>query len=180
MRDTRHAYLFVANRPGHALGFRAHLPAQTRAKRAPFPARLNGHGAARLKITRVLTDTGKAFTDRLFGWRKRKPHRGARVFRPPLCADLSAGDAPHDPPIAPADKTALSGSGFNGRIMRTVLQRPPPSTGGEDWNTHPGAATSRLYNGQLPQSCATAGPPMRRDEGLAAPENRPRSERPAR
>jgi hypothetical protein len=39
-----------------------------------------------MKITRVLTDNDKAFTDRLFGLRKREA-TGQHKFDP-LCADL--------------------------------------------------------------------------------------------
>ena len=59
-------------------------PAQTAANARRFLRDLEG--AAPMKITRVLTDNGKAFTDRLFGLRKRSPTGQHEFDR--LCADL--------------------------------------------------------------------------------------------
>ena len=79
--EDRRRYLFVAIDRATRWVFVRIYPAQTAANARRFLRDLDR--AAPMKITRVLTDNGKAFTDRLFGLRKRSPHRTARV-RPPL------------------------------------------------------------------------------------------------
>ena len=67
--EDRRRYLFVAIDRATRWVFVRIYPAQTAANARRFLRDLER--AAPMKITRVLTDNGKAFTDRLFGLRKR-------------------------------------------------------------------------------------------------------------
>ena len=97
-----------------------------------------------MKITRVLTDNGKEFTDRLFGLRKRAATGNHEFDR--LCADL---DIEHRlaPPMRPQTNGMVER--FNGRI-EDVLQSHRFRSGEELEQTI--LRYVRLYNGQLPQS----------------------------
>ncbi len=68
--EDRRRYLFVAIDRATRWVFVRIYPAQTTANARRFL--LDVARAAPMKITHVLTDNGKAFTDRLFGLRKRR------------------------------------------------------------------------------------------------------------
>jgi transposase-like protein len=82
--EDRRRYLFVAIDRATRWVFVRIYPTQTAANARRFLRDLAR--AAPMKITRVLTDNGKAFTDRLFGLRKRAA-TGQHEFDQ-LCADL--------------------------------------------------------------------------------------------
>ncbi len=125
-------------------------PAQTAANARRFLRDLER--AAPMKITRVLTDNGKAFTDRLFGLRKRSP-TGQHEFDL-LCADL--GIEHHlAPPMRPQTNGTVERS--NGRI-EYVLQGHRFRSG-EDLK-HTILRYVHLYNSQLPQSVLKGRTPV--------------------
>src|SRR6056297_1028739 len=96
--EDRRRYLFVAIDRATRWVFVRIYPAQTAANARRFLRDLDR--AAPMKITRVLTDNGKAFTDRLFGLRKRSPS-GQHEFDL-LCAELGI-EHRLAPPMRPLD-----------------------------------------------------------------------------
>ena len=82
--EDRRRYLFVAIYRATRWVFVRIYPAKTAANARRFLRGLER--AAPIKITRVLTDNGKAFTDRHFGLRKRAA-TGQHEFDL-LCAEL--------------------------------------------------------------------------------------------
>jgi transposase InsO family protein len=120
--------------------------------------------AAPMKIIRVLTENGKAFTDRLFGPRKRAAS-GQHEFDQ-LCADLGI-EHRLTPPIRPQSeplsaigpRTMASGmvERFNGRI-EDVLQSHRFQSGEDLDQTILRYVT--LYNSQLPQSALASRTPL--------------------
>ena len=117
-----------------------------------------------MKITRVLTDNGKAFTDRLFGLRRRAA-TGQHEFDL-LCAELGIEHR-----LAPPMRPQTNGSGgprtgggfaltverFNGRI-EDVLQSHRFRSGEDLEQTL--LRYVHLYNSQLPQSALKGRTPI--------------------
>jgi transposase InsO family protein len=108
--------------------------------------------AAPMKITRVLTDNGKAFTDRLFGLRKRAA-TGQHEFDQ-LCADLGI-EHRLTPPMRPQTNGMVER--FNGRI-EDVLQSHRFQSGEDLEQTILRYVT--LDNQQLPQSALASRTPL--------------------
>jgi transposase InsO family protein len=125
-------------------------PAQTAANARRFLRYLAR--AAPMKITRVLTDNGKAFTDRLFGLRKRVA-TGQHEFDQ-LCTDLGI-EHRLTPPMRP--KTNGMVERFNGRI-EDVLQSHRFQSGEDLEQTI--LRYVRLYNQQLPQAASASNKPL--------------------
>ena len=148
--EDRRRYLFVAIDRATRWVFVRIYPAQTAANARRFLRDLER--AAPMKITRVLTDNGKAFTDRLFGLRKRAATGQHEFDR--LCADLGI-EHRLTPPMRPQTNGMVER--FNGRI-EDVLQSHR-FDGGEDLE-HTILRYVRLYNGQLPQSVLNGRTPI--------------------
>jgi transposase InsO family protein len=101
--------------------------------------------AAPMKITRILTDNGKEFTDRLFGLRKRAATGNHDFDR--LCADLGI-EHRLAPPMRPQTNGMVER--FNGRIedvmqshrfrsgedLEQTILRPAPAIRAERQNAH--------------------------------------------
>jgi transposase InsO family protein len=112
--EERRRYLFVAIDRATRWVFVRIYPAKTAANARRFLRDLDR--AAPMKITRVLTDNGKEFTDRLFGLRKRAATGNHEFDR--LCADLGI-EHRLAPPMRPQTNGMVER--FNGRI-EDVLQ----------------------------------------------------------
>ena len=121
--------------------------------------------ACPLKITRILTDNGKEFTDRLFGLRKRAASGEHDFDR--LCADLGI-EHRLAPPMHPQTNGIPLGDcmqspagqrveRFNGRIEE-VLQSHQFISGTDLETTL--MRYVHLYNTQLPQSALRSRTPM--------------------
>jgi transposase InsO family protein len=100
----------------------------------------------------VLTDNGKAFTDRLFGLRKRSPS-GQHEFDL-LCAELGI-EHRLTPPMRPQTNGMVER--FNGRI-EDVLQSHRFQSGEDLEQTI--LRYVHLYNSQLPQSALKGRSPI--------------------
>lgn len=148
--EEKRRYLFVAIDRATRWVFVRIYPAQTAANARRFLRDLER--AAPMKITRVLTDNGRAFTDRLFGLRKRAAS-GQHEFDL-LCADLGIEHR-----IAPPMRPQTNGmvERFNGRI-EDVLQSHRFRSGEDLEQTI--LRYVRLYNGQLPQSVLKGRTPI--------------------
>jgi len=105
-----------------------------------------------MKITRVLTDNGKEFTDRLFGLRKRAATGKQEFDR--LCADLGI-EHRLAPPMRPQTNGMVER--FNGRI-EDVLQSHRFRSGEDLEQTI--LLYVRIYNGPLPHSVLKGRPPI--------------------
>ena len=105
-----------------------------------------------MTITRVLTDNGKEFTDRLFGLRKRAA-TGTHEFDC-LCADLGI-EHRLAPPMRPQTNGMVER--FKGRI-EDVLQSHRFRSGEDLEQTI--LRYVRLYNGRLPQSVLKGRTPI--------------------
>jgi len=120
--------------------------------------------AAAMKITKVLTDNGKEFTDRLFGLRRRAATGNHDFNR--LCAELEI-EHRLTPPMRPQTNgsggprtgggSALTVERFNGRI-EDVLQSYHFRSGEDLEQTI--LRYVQLYNGQLPQSVLKGRTPI--------------------
>lgn len=108
--------------------------------------------AAPMKITRVLTDNGKAFTDRLFGLRKRAA-TGQHEFDL-ICTELGI-EHRLAPPMHPQTKGMVER--FNGRI-EDVLQSHRFQSGEDQEQTL--LRYVHLQNSQLPQSVLKGRTPI--------------------
>ncbi|MEM7644941.1 MAG: IS481 family transposase [Pseudomonadota bacterium] len=148
--EERRRSLFVAIDRATRWVFVRIYPAKTAANARRFLRALER--AAPMKITRVLTDDGKAFTDWLFGLRRR-PATGTHDFDR-LCADLGI-EHRLAPPIRPQTNGMVER--FNGRI-EDVLQSHRFHSGEDLEQTI--LRYVRLYNGQLPQSVLKGGTPL--------------------
>ena len=148
--EERRRYLFVAIDRATRWAFVRIYTAKTAANARRFLRDLAR--AAPMKITRVLTDNGKEFTDRLFGLRRR-PATGAHEFDR-LCADLGI-EHRLAPPMRPQTNGMVER--FNGRI-EDVLQSHRFRSGEDLEQTI--LRYVRLYNGQLPQSVLKGRTPM--------------------
>jgi transposase InsO family protein len=113
--EDRRRYLFVAIDRATRLGSSCASVRRGRGQR-PEVASRDLERAAPMKFTRVLTDNGKEFTDRLFGLRRR-PATGAHEFDR-LCATLGI-EHRLAPPMRPQTNGMVER--FNGRI-EDVLQ----------------------------------------------------------
>jgi len=148
--EERRQYLFVAiDRATRWVLVRIY-PAKTAANARRFLRDLER--TAPMKITRLLTDNGKAFTDRLFGLRKRAASGSHEFDR--LCADLGI-EHRLTPPMRPQTNGMVER--FNGRI-EDVLQSHRFRSGEELEQTI--LRYVRLYNGQLPQSVLNGRTPI--------------------
>ena len=148
--EERRRYLFVAIDRATRWAFVRIYTAKTAANARRFLRDLNR--AAPMKITRVLTDNGREFTDRLFGLRRRAA-TGTHDFDR-LCADLGI-DHRLAPPMRPRTNGMVER--FNGRI-EDVLQSHHFRSGEELEQTI--LRYVRLYNGQLPQSVLKGRTPI--------------------
>ena len=140
--EERRRYLFVAIDRATRWVFVRIYPAKTAANARRFLRDLER--TAPMKITKVLTDNGKEFTDRLFGLRKRAATGNHDFDR--LCADLGI-EHRLAPPMRPQTNGMVER--FNGRI-EDVLQSHRFRSGEDLEQTI--LRYVRLYNGQLPQS----------------------------
>ena len=148
--EDRRRYLFVAIDRATRWVFVRIYPAQTAANARKFLRDLER--AAPMKITRVLTDNGKAFTDRLFGLRRRAATGNHEFDR--LCDDLGI-ERRLAPPMHPQTNGMVER--FNGRI-EDILQRHRFRSGEDLEQTI--RRYVRLYKGQLPQSVLKGRTPI--------------------
>ena len=148
--EDRRRYLFVAIDRATRWVFVRIYPAKTAANARRFLRDLER--AAPMRITQVLTDNGKEFTDRLFGLRKRAATGNHDFDR--LCADLGI-EHPLAPPMRPQTNGMVER--FNGRI-EDVLQSHHFRSGEDLEQTI--LRYVRLYNGQLPQSVLKGRTPI--------------------
>ncbi len=148
--EQRRRYLFVAIDRATRWVFVRVYRAKTAANARRFLRDLER--AAPMKITRVLTDNGKEFTDRLFGLRRRAATGNHDFDR--LCTEL---DIEHR--LAPPRRPQTNGmvERFNGRI-EDVLQSHRFRCGEDLEQTI--LRYVRLYNTQLPQSVLKGGTPI--------------------
>ncbi|MBL4543717.1 MAG: transposase [Rhodobacteraceae bacterium] len=160
--EERRRYLFVAIDRATRWVFVRIYPAKTAANARRFLRDLDR--AAPMKITRVLTEraksaigprtmaSGKDFTDRLFGLRRR-PATGNHAFDR-LCAERGI-EHRLAPPVRPHTNGMVER--FNGRI-EDVLQSHRFRSGEDLEQTI--LRYVRLYNGQLPQSVLKSRTPI--------------------
>lgn len=148
--ESRRRYLFVAIDRATRWVFVRIYPAKTAANARRFLRDLER--SAPMTITRVLTDNGKEFTDRLFGLRRRGPTGNHDFDR--LCADLGI-EHRLAPPMHPQTNGMVER--FNGRI-EDVLQSHRFLSGEDLEQTI--LRYVRLYNGQLPQSVLKGRTPI--------------------
>jgi transposase InsO family protein len=160
--EERRRYLFVAIDRATRWVFVRIYPAKTAANARRFLRDLDR--AAPMKITRVLTEraksaigprtmaSGKDFTDRLFGLRRR-PATGNHAFDR-LCAERGI-EHRLAPPVRPHTNGMVER--FNGRI-EDVLQSHRFRSGEDLEQTI--LRYVRLYNGQLPQSVLKGRTPI--------------------
>lgn len=148
--EQRRRYLFVAIDRATRWVFVRVYRAKTAANARRFLRDLER--TAPMKITRVLTDNGKEFTDRLFGLRRRAATGNHDFDR--LCTEL---DIEHR--LAPPRRPQTNGmvERFNGRI-EDVLQSHRFRSGEDLEQTI--LRYVRLYNTQLPQSVLKGGTPI--------------------
>ncbi len=148
--EEKRRYLFVViDRATRRVFVRIH-PAKTAANARRFLRDLER--AAPMRITRVLTDNGKEFTDRLFGLRRRAATGNHEFDR--LCAGFGIEHR-----LAPPQRPQTNGmvERFNGRI-EDVLQSHRFRSGEDLERTL--LRYVRLYNGQLPQSVLKGRTPI--------------------
>jgi transposase InsO family protein len=148
--EERRRYLFVAIDRATRWVFVRVYPAKTAANARRFLRDLER--AAPMKITRVLTDNGKEFTDRLFGLRRRAA-TGSHAFDR-LCAELGI-EHRLAPPMRPATNGMVER--FNGRI-EDVLQSH--HFGSREDLEQTLLRYVRLYNTQLPQAALKGRTPI--------------------
>ena len=148
--EQRRRYLFVAIDRAMRWVFVRVYRAKTAANARRFLRDLER--TAPMKISRVLTDNGKEFTDRLFGLRRRAATGNHDFDR--LCTEL---DIEHR--LAPPRRPQTNGMAerFNGRI-EDVLQSHRFRSGEDLEQTI--LRYVRLYNTQLPQSVLKGGTPI--------------------
>ncbi|WP_435169637.1 IS481 family transposase [Falsirhodobacter sp. 1013] len=148
--EDRCQYLFVAIDRATRWVFVRIYTAKTAANARRFLRDLER--AAPMTITRVLTDNGKEFTDRLFGLRRRASTGNHDFDR--LCADLGIEHR-----LAPPMHSQTNGmvERFNGRI-EDVLQSHRFRSGEDLEQTI--LRYVRLCNGQLPQSVLKGRTPI--------------------
>ena len=145
--EERRRYLFVAIDRATRWVFIRIYPAKTAANARRFLRDLDR--AAPMKITRVLTDNGREFTDRLFGLRRRHATGAHQVDL--LCAELGIdhrlappadqrhGGAVQRPDRGRPAKPSLSqrrGSRTDNPALRPTLQQPAPANRAEGQDAH--------------------------------------------
>jgi transposase InsO family protein len=150
MDEQRRRYLFVAIDRATRWVFVRIYSAKTAANARRFLR--DFERACPIRITRILTDNGKEFTDRLFGLRKRAATGKHEFDR--LCADLGI-EHRLAPPMHPQTNGMVER--FNGRI-EDVLQSHHFQSGEELKATL--LRYVRLYNQQLPQSALRSRTPL--------------------
>ena len=140
--ENKRRYLFVAIDRATRWVFISIMPNKSAASAKAFLSALNK--ACPIKITRILTDNGKEFTDRLFNCNSRSP-TGEHMFDQ-LCAAL---DIEHrlTPPRSPQTNGMVER--FNGRIS-DILKTQHFISGEELEQTL--YRYVKLYNQHLPQS----------------------------
>jgi hypothetical protein len=109
------------------------------------------HKACPIRISKLLTDNGKEFRDRLFASRERQPSGNHEFYQ--LCQELGVEHLLTKPRTV---NTNGVDDRFNGRIAmsgRPTVQQPRGH--GADL-----AALCALYNHQLPQSALKSNTPM--------------------
>ncbi len=114
--ETTRRYLFVAIDRATRWVYIAIKPNKTAASARAFLSAL--HKACPIKITRLLTDNGKEFTDRLFGSRDRQP-TGAHEFDQ-LCTALGIEHRLTQPRTPQTNGMVER---FNGRIAEVLATR---------------------------------------------------------
>jgi len=148
--ETQRRYLFVAIDRATRWVFVAIKPNKTAASARAFLKAL--HKACPIKITRLLTDNGKEFTDRLFASRERQPS-GNHEFDQ-LCQALGIEHRlirPRTP------RTNGMVERFNGRIADVLKTHRFSSSEDLEQTLLRYVA---LYNHQLPQSALKSKTPM--------------------
>jgi transposase InsO family protein len=148
--EERRRYLFVAIDRATRWVFIRIYSAKTAANARRFLRDLDR--AAPMKITRVLTDNGREFTDRLFGLRRRHATGAHQVDL--LCAELGI-DHRLAPPMRPQTNGMVER--FNGRI-EDVLQSHRFRSGEDLEQTI--LRYVQLYNSQLPQTVLKGRTPI--------------------
>jgi transposase InsO family protein len=148
--EDRRRYLFMAIDRATRWVFVRINSAQTAANARRFLRDLER--AAPMKIIRVLTDNGKAFTDRLFGLRRRAA-TGQHAFDL-LCAELGI-EHRLTPPMHPLTNGMVER--FNGRIEDVLRSHRFHS--GEDLEQTI-LRYAHLYNTQLPQAALNGQTPV--------------------
>lgn len=148
--EDRRRYLFVTIDRATRWVFVRVYPAKTAANARRFLRDLDR--AAPMRITRVLTDNGKEFTDRLFGLRRRAA-TGNHEFDL-LCAEFGI-EHRLAPPMRPQTNGMVER--FNGRI-EDILQSHRFHSSEDLEQTI--LRYVRLYNGQLPQSVLKGRAPI--------------------
>ena len=153
--ETQRRYLFVAIDRATRWVFVAIKPNKTAASARAFLKAL--HKACPIKITRLLTDNGKEFTDRLFASRERQPS-GNHEFDQ-LCQALGIEHRlirPRTP------RTNGMVERFNGRIADVLKTHRFSSSEDLEQTLLRYVA---LYNHQLPQSALKSKTPMQAMKG---------------
>jgi transposase InsO family protein len=148
--ETTRRYLFVAIDRATRWVFVHILPAKTAANARRFLRDL--HRCCPIRITRILTDNGKEFTDRLFASRAREAS-GNHEFDQ-LCAELGI-EHRLTPPKSP--QTNGMAERFNGRIADVLNTNRFDSALDLEQTLMRYVA---LYNTQLPQSVLGSRTPM--------------------
>jgi len=148
--EERRRYLFVAIDRATRWVFVRICPAKTAANARRFLRDLDR--AAPMKITRILTDNGKEFSDHLFGLRRRAATGNHDFDR--LCAELKI-EHRLSPPMCPQTNGLVER--FNGRI-EDVLQSHDFHSGKDLEQTI--LSYVRLYNSKLPQSVLKGRTPI--------------------
>ncbi len=146
---TRH-YLFVAIDRATRWVFVRILPAKTAANARRFLRDL--HRSCPIRITKILTDNGKEFTDRLFASRARAPS-GTQEFDQ-LCTELGIEHR-----LTPTNSPQTDGmvERFNGRISDVLKTNRFDSALDLEQTL---MRYLYLYNTQLPQSALGSRTPM--------------------
>ena len=147
--ETKRRYLFVAIDRATRWVFVAFKPQKTAAAARSFLASL--YKACPIKITRLLTDNGKEFTDRLFGSKDRHPS-GEHEFDK-LCAALGIE---HRLTRPRSPQTNGMVERFNGRISDILKTHRFNSREELEQTLH---RYVTLYNHQLPQSALGSNTP---------------------
>ncbi len=148
--QSRRSYLFVAIDRATRWVFVQIRPTKSAANAKDFLKAL--HKACPIKITKVLTDNGTEFTDRLFGSRARPP-TGEHAFDR-LCQALGI-EHRLAPPMHPQTNGMVER--FNGRI-EDVLKTHRFDSGQDMRQTL--ERYVHLYNHQLPQSALKSQTPI--------------------
>ena len=153
--ETTRRYLFVAIDRATRWVFVRILPAKTAANARRFLRDL--HRSCPIRITKILTDNGKEFTDRLFASRARAPS-GTHEFDQ-LCTELGIEHR-----LTPTKSPQTNGmvERFNGRISDVLKTNRFDSALDLEQTL---MRYLYLYNTQLPQSALGSRTPMQALKG---------------